>query len=113
MSWERERVSNTTFRSSGAVGEGWLLQDISPVGRLGCFLKINIVFWGNFEVIAWLIFASARLIIYTSGPGLYRARPTASVWRFYTAGAAAAPLLAFAEVTARIQHHILGEKFPQ
>lgn len=32
--------------------------------------------------------------------------------RFYAAGAAAAPLLAFAEVTARIQHHILGEKIP-
>lgn len=82
-------------------------------GVFTVFLKINIVFWGNSEVIAWLIFASARLIIYTSGPGLYRACPTAVVRRFYAAAAAAAPLLALAEVTARTQHHILGEKFPQ
>lgn len=110
-------MSNTTFRRSGAVGEGRPQQDVSPVGRLDwffCFfLKINIVFWGNSEVIARLIFARARPIIYTSGPGLYRACPTAFVRRFYAAGGAAAPLLALAEVTARIQHHILGEKFPQ
>lgn len=74
-SWERERVSNTTRRSCGAAGEGRLQQDISPLGRR--FLKINIVFWGNSEELAWLIFARARLMIYTSGPRLYRACPTA------------------------------------